>query len=353
MNGKAYTGPVNLGSATSATLALPENSSAANQVYALTLTNSSQPSFLATTTLTVDRPKVVTFLAPGGSFPALYESFGPGLAVDPSGNVWATGYDYSTLLEAPLGASPTGLVNFPSVTVSGVSSLDGPEGIAVDPSGNVWVANYSNDTVTEIPAGSTPGSTSVVFSGSSYSFDSPEGIAVDPSGNVWVANYYGDTVTEIPKGSPSATPVVFRGSSYSFSHPYGIAVDSSGNVWVANYSSGTVTEIPKGSPSATPVVFPNSWFDGGAESVAVDGAGNVWVGTYYGLTEIPAGSTPSSTPVIFSSSLLDAAGAYYGGEFFSIAVDQSGNVWLVNYYRGDLQELVGVAAPRKSSVPLL
>ncbi len=306
MNGKAYTGPVNLGSATSATLALPENSSAANQVYALTLTNSSQPSFLATTTLTVDRPKVVTFLAPGGSFPALYESFGPGLAVDPSGNVWATGYDYSTLLEAPLGASPTGLVNFPSVTVSGVSSLDGPEGIAVDPSGNVWVANY-----------------------------------------------YGDTVTEIPKGSPSATPVVFRGSSYSFSHPYGIAVDSSGNVWVANYSSGTVTEIPKGSPSATPVVFPNSWFDGGAESVAVDGAGNVWVGTYYGLTEIPAGSTPSSTPVIFSSSLLDAAGAYYGGEFFSIAVDQSGNVWLVNYYRGDLQELVGVAAPRKSSVPLL
>ncbi len=307
MNGKAYTGPVNLGSATSATLALPENSSAANQVYALTLTNSSQPSFLATTTLTVDRPKVVTFLAPGGSFPALYESFGPGLAVDPSGNVWATGYDYSTLLEAPLGASPTGLVNFPSVTVSGVSSLDGPEGIAVDPSGNVWVANYSNDTVTEIPAGSTPGSTSVVFSGSSYSFDSPEGIAVDPSGNVWVANYYGDTVTEIPKGSPSATPVV----------------------------------------------FPNSWFDGGAESVAVDGAGNVWVGTYYGLTEIPAGSTPSSTPVIFSSSLLDAAGAYYGGEFFSIAVDQSGNVWLVNYYRGDLQELVGVAAPRKSSVPLL
>ncbi len=260
MNGKAYTGPVNLGSATSATLALPENSSAANQVYALTLTNSSQPSFLATTTLTVDRPKVVTFLAPGGSFPALYESFGPGLAVDPSGNVWATGYDYSTLLEAPLGASPTGLVNFPSVTVSGVSSLDGPEGIAVDPSGNVWVANY-----------------------------------------------YGDTVTEIPKGSPSATPVV----------------------------------------------FPNSWFDGGAESVAVDGAGNVWVGTYYGLTEIPAGSTPSSTPVIFSSSLLDAAGAYYGGEFFSIAVDQSGNVWLVNYYRGDLQELVGVAAPRKSSVPLL
>ncbi len=306
MNGKAYTGPVNLGSATSATLALPENSSAANQVYALTLTNSSQPSFLATTTLTVDRPKVVTFLAPGGSFPALYESFGPGLAVDPSGNVWATGYDYSTLLEAPLGASPTGLVNFPSVTVSGVSSLDGPEGIAVDPS---W--------------------------------------------NVWVANYYGDTVTEIPKGSPSATPVVFRGSSYSFSHPYGIAVDSSGNVWVANYSSGTVTEIPKGSPSATPVVFPNSWFDGGAESVAVDGAGNVWVGTYYGLTEIPAGSTPSSTPVIFSSSLLDAAGAYYGGEFFSIAVDQSGNVWLVNYYRGDLQELVGVAAPRKSSVPLL
>ncbi len=319
VNGKAYQGPVNLGRSTSATITLPENTSATNQVYSLALSNSAQVSFLASATVTVDHPVVVTFIAPGGSDGGL--DHGRSLAIDSRGNVWAAGwpgYFNGTLFEAPLGSEPAGLIRFP-VTVSGVTALDEPYSLAADQQGNLWVANAAFDynyngtgagQVIEIPAGSAPSSAPLVFA--------------NPS-----------------SGSPF------------FAEPYGIAIDQKGNVWVVDDrednghfgASNTVTEIPAG--SSTPVVFPANWFDGGAESVTVDGAGNVWVGTQYGVTEIPAGSSPSSAPVIFSPKLFGANTYGLNG----ISVDQQGNLWVLNTSQGSLQELLQAAAPLPFSVP--
>jgi sugar lactone lactonase YvrE len=371
VNGKAYQGPVNLGRSTSATITLPENTSATNQVYSLALSNSAQVSFLASATVTVDHPVVVTFIAPGGSDGGL--DHGRSLAIDSRGNVWAAGwpgYFNGTLFEAPLGSEPAGLIRFP-VTVSGVTALDEPYSLAADQQGNLWVANAAFDynyngtgagQVIEIPAGSAPSSAPLVFanpsSGSPF-FGGPRGIAVDGSGNVWVANYANNTVTEIPAGSAPGnfSPSVFNssGSTSVFDGPKGIAVDSSGNVWVTNQLGNTVTEIPTGSAPATfkPVIFANpssgSPFFAEPYGIAIDQKGNVWVvddrednghfGASNTVTEIPAGS---STPVVFPANWFDG-----GAE--SVTVDGAGNVWVGTQY--GVTEIPAGSSP--SSAPVI
>ncbi len=131
----------------------------------------------------------ITELSPTGTTIATYPSTGTSiatysggcftLAIDPSGNIWATGSNTVTKL------SPAG------ITIGVYTVGQNPAGIAIDASGNVWVTNNGSGTVTELNIdGKTIGTYRVGVD--------PRGIAIDGAGNVWVANSGDGTITKIP-----------------------------------------------------------------------------------------------------------------------------------------------------------
>jgi DNA-binding beta-propeller fold protein YncE len=195
-----------------------------------------------------------------------------GVAVDSSGNVWASDYQDNRIQE----------FNNNGTFLRSVSGLYAPGGVAVDPSGNVWVADGGNTRVVEftstgsfIQAVGTPGTGNGQFK---FPFD----VTADSSGNIWVA----DNNNDIQEFSRSGAFLRNFGSVGSgngqFSTPIGVAVDSVGNVFVADYGNNRIEELT--TDGAFIQAF-GSYGSGDGQfnnpvDVALDSSGNVWVADY-------------------------------------------------------------------------
>ena len=249
------------------------------------------------------------------------------ITIDASGNVWVTNdsnYQGNTVSEL------TYISNYTTANTFSVGS--GPAGIALDFTGNVWVVNQGGNTVSEITYASNYTTANTFAVGTV-----PLGIAIDASGNVWVTNSGGGgpPVFTVTKLSSSGSNL---GTYSTIGSPLGIAIDPYGNVWVANNwcGSGTVCDLNKensisefnstGSIVGTYTVGLRPW------GVAIDASGNIWVvndvdGT---VTELnPSGSAIATYPV--------------GSAPTGIAIDASGNVWVENWGDGSVTEIIGVA----------
>ena len=182
-----------------------------------------------------------------------------GIAIGATGNVWVANVD-----DGITELSSTGS------TLSGSSGDESANGgyenyqIAIDPSGDVWAVGFDSEIVSRL---SSSGS---VLDGYSAAYNAyPSDIAIDGAGNVFVTNYYGGaggaSVSEWSSSSGNVTANLEGGGYYSLGmdDPWSLAVDGSGNVWVANLSSvcnsafcpGSVTEfVGIGAPTVTPLV---------------------------------------------------------------------------------------------------
>ena len=274
------------------------------------------------------------------------DEVGYGIAVDATGNVYATGYS-----EADWGGSPVSthsgsydvfvakLSNSGSLTwhtFLGSSSTDQSYGIAVDASGNVYATGYSEATwgspVNAFSAGidhedafaakldSSGNLTWHTFLGSADDDDDTDnndtgrGIAVDASGNVYVTGFsdadWGSPVSAFSGDSESDAFVAklnssgvrqwhtFMGSS-SRDRGYGIAIDGSANVYVTGSSDATW-----GSPEID--------YAGDSDAFAA---------------ELSSSGTLAWNAFLGSSSEGDSG--------YGIAVDASGNVYVTGYSYAD------------------
>jgi len=158
----------------------------------------------------------------------------------------------------------------------------------------------------------------------------PPALAIDAAGNVWAVNYSGNAVTEITVSGAGTSYFSYTGGNIS--HPGTIAIDSAGNAWVTNSSGNTVTEIMGSGAAATyftsyggaSSLYPYG-FGGGPVTLAIDGTGNVWV----------VGETAGVTEIIGSGA--SASYSYYnagGGSATGIAIDDAGNAWVSNNASG-------------------
>ena len=296
-----------------------------------------------------------------------------GIAVDPSGNAYVTGYTASTdfplvnpVQSSPGGGTcsedgvdttacfdafvtklnPTGTALVYSTYLGG-SNEDYGAGIAVDASGNAFVAGYTNSTdfpvqnalqsenaggwdafVTELSADGASLIYSTYWGGSSD--DIGTGVAVDSSGNAYISGY-----TDSPDFpvTPGALQVNYGGGNHngfvvkfnsggaqlgystflggnSDDYAYGVAVDSAGDAYLTGATNST--NFPN-----VNAFQPN--YAGGLCAVAPN--------TFPCYDAFVAKLNPAGSALIYST-YLGGTGSDYG---YAIALDGSSNAYVTGY----------------------
>lgn len=217
-----------------------------------------------------------------------------GTVIDYEGNVWFVNNEPSAdcpgcgnTLTLFSGGDPGNPVTF---AYPGTNTLSGPFDIALDTDGNLWITNGAGNTVTQIDSLGNP---IMETRPGCCGLHEPRTLAVDSLGNVWVANLSGPTeadggsVTLLDPFGENAPGSPFRGGGML--GPWGVAIDGGDNVWVADFAGRTLVNLcgarrgncPQGLSTGDPV-SPDTGYDGGGAlqhltDVAVDQAGNVWV----------------------------------------------------------------------------
>jgi len=254
------------------------------------------------------------------------------IAVDASGNVWIPGWSTST---------PYGLMKLSSlgVVLSPPNGFMGggpsnPYGLAVDPSGNVWATNpvfAANTTVTvsEFSNAGSPLSPSTGFVPNNAELG--VSIAPDGNGNAWLP--YGNGVAELS----SAGEMVVANPGTGLGLPLrGIAVDADGDVWGAvekgggDVATGFFAEFSSSGAAINPPTL--GQYSCGAlpfteqltEGAAIDASGSLWLVDSAGFVKESVAAIPpcSGTGGGFVYQIEDRGG--------DVAIDGDGNAWTIS-----------------------
>lgn len=248
-----------------------------------------------------------------------------GIAVDSSGNVYATGSISGGADAIVTKYNTSGILQWQQAVNSSSSGDLALNGIAVDSSGNVYVAGYwNNGYVTYdvlIAKYNTSGTLQWqrVLDGGSNDFG--YGIAVDSSGNVYVGGYSAVSGTyhfQLEKYSTGGVIQWQRSlSSANTDQALAVAVDSSGNVYISGLSSGNGALIAKYNTSGT-IQWQRKLGTGStSKGLSVDSLGNFYIagsistattGTYNMLVaKLPGDGSLTGTYTIGGTSYTYAA----------------------------------------------
>ncbi len=152
--------------------------------------------------------------------------YGPrGLAFDSFGNLYVAnrgGYYISKIF-------PNG-VGFPWASVSRTGGFQ-PEALAFDSAGNLYATSYRLDRGCTLEKFDAFGNWLGTFANLGFSV---EGLALDSEGNLYVSESSSDTIT---KFTVNGVGTVFADASDGLSSPRGLAFDSNGNLYVCNAHS--------------------------------------------------------------------------------------------------------------------
>jgi sugar lactone lactonase YvrE len=191
-----------------------------------------------------------------------------GLAIDGSGNLWVSDFNYNRVLEfvPPFtnGMNATlviGQANFTSnATATTSTGLSGSGAVAFDHSGNLWVTDlFNNRVLAYVPPFATGMAASLVIGQADFvsggaattaaGLDYPLGIAFDGAGNLWIGDSLNNRVLAfVPPftngqlaigvlGQPDFVTGTPNLSQSGFSQPSGLAFDSKGRLAVADFTN--------------------------------------------------------------------------------------------------------------------
>jgi streptogramin lyase len=131
-------------------------------------------------------------------------------------------------------------------------------------------------------------------------------VALDLHGNVWVSNFSAIRgVYSFSEVASNGTVLLNKQSTGNLGSPGGAAVDAGGQFWIANYTGNSITEIAgNDAPVAAGTALSPAGFGQDAGlflpfSLALDQSGNVWVSNQAGnsLTMFFGLATPTATPM--------------------------------------------------------
>ena len=291
-------------------------------------------------------------------------------------------------------AFPTSLSAAPNDWTVGIvynnSQVSSALALNVDAYDNVYVASSLNAELLQFsPQGAvlSPTSTSTVTGTSvpqsgwmqsnyvtSSKGDNFRSIAIDPTGNLWLSDGVqsaGSTgVYEYSPGGTGVSPTQGTVTNRTYTpvntdyNNYAIAADKYGDVWTASYKKSTCTSGVSGNTTACALVefVPSTYtaYDtfgtgaytaqqpdaNGSRGLAVDSnTGNIWM-TDIGSanaslfkTTLVSGGAATATGSATAISLGSTADSTYG-----VAVDKSGNAWIVGSTTGGLYEVSSAGA---------
>jgi len=282
------------------------------------------------------------------------------IVVDGSGNVYVTGlsegsvtsYDYCTIKYNSSGVQQW------VVRYNGPGNNDDrANSIAVDGSGNVYVTGRSCGSGTgpdycTIKYNSSGAQQWVArYNGPGNDWDNASSIALDGSGNVYVTGWSygsgtGPDYCTIKYNSSGAQQwvAIYNGPGNDWDDASSIALDGSGNVYVTGESDGggtsrdycTIKYNSEGIQQWVVRYNGPGYGDDYANSIAVDGSGNVYV-----TGESDGGGTSRDYCTIkYNSEGIQQWVVRYNGpgnswdDAYSIALDDSGNVYVTGYSKG-------------------
>jgi hypothetical protein len=291
------------------------------------------------------------------------------IAIDPLGNAWIVN-DVGSLTEL----SPYGIGLSGSAGYTGGGLTNPKDGMAIDGKGNVWTVSYSPDAVSWFAGANAtingvptpPGTPLSPSSGYTQGVSKPTGaIGVDTFGTVWVLNTGNNSAAEFSSSTgsfiqsdfgyqltvppPPSLSVLLQGPGRN------LAIDNAGDVYLPTGNPPEqLSELQAGGSSSnfggTGAVYPSIQSQY-AQFLALDGAGHIWVLVTGSYTCISGASTLDSVVELNGSGVplnTNSTGCGYranglGPSNDAIAVDGSGDVWILSY--GSVTEFIGVATP--------
>ncbi len=267
----------------------------------------------------------------------LYVNYGGGgmssptaLGVDSTGSVWVANYFGVASKFSSLGQP---------VFASGISGtgLNDSYGLAIDASDNVWIPNeqspgYGNSVTVLNSAGqSISGTTGFTSGGLNY----PVAVAIDTNATAWIVDYGDAHVTLFSSsGAPLSGTAGYTGPSVAF--PVSVAIDANHNAWIGDQNDGGITRF---SSSGASTAF--SCCNGPA-GLATDQSGNLWVANYYGDNVIELNTTSGNV-----TSTATGGGIYHPQ---AIAVDGAGNIWTASFRNSALSQIAGATSPSPGQI---
>lgn len=294
---------------------------------------------------------------------------GFGIAIDPSGNIWASNFGWGDDLPSPTGNGSVSEFDSKGNAVSGSTGYQGGtyrvQGIVADPAGNIWLASFENNSLIVFPGGDANNPLPPVGTA-----DGPFGLALAADGSVWLTcsgGMFSHSVSHISNYS-LANGEFTCNSTQQLGHSLkGVSIDSQGNIWAASGGDNAVYMLDsagnvKGKYSGGGI--DNPW------SATVDGDDNIWVANFgpmvRGSDYIRAGisklagansdpklgydtgdpispSTGYTLPSAGDQVTLANGDPLYGPgrppsysplqRQTSLMIDQAGNVWAINNFK--------------------
>ena len=252
------------------------------------------------------------------------------------------------------------------------AQVNSPDGIAVDASGNIYIADRNNHRIRKIDAvtghiSTVAGTGTAGFSGdgaaaTAAQLNSPRGIAVDSSGNIYVGDNSNHRIRKIDAATGNISTVAgtstggFSGdgaaaTSAQLNDPEGVALDSSGNIYIADAGNERIRKVTVADGNISTVAGTGARGtsgDGGAATaaplnspydVAVDSSGNIYIVDYsiHRIRKVTV-STGIISTVAGSGSTTTGAFAGDGGAAtaarlnfpYRVALDSSGNIYIAD-----------------------
>ncbi len=226
-----------------------------------------------------------------------------GIVVDRAGNVYVTGYSFSTESNddyVTIKYDSEGRVEWLRRYNGPNNGYDGARAIAIDDSGNVYVTGRSEGDYATIKYSPTGEERWVArYNGLGNGDDYAYAIAVDQDGNVYVTGYSEGSATYYDYATVKYNPsgeeqwvARYNGLGNGNDFAYALALDQLGNVYVTGTSYGfdtsndfaTIKYGPDGQEKWVALYDGTGNNDDRAYAISVDSAGNVYVtGESYGF----------------------------------------------------------------------
>jgi large repetitive protein len=273
-----------------------------------------------------------------------------GVAVDGAGNVYIADTDNNVVREVNVALNT--IVTVAGTGASGYTGdghaatsaqLNRPQGVVVDGQGNVYIADTGNNVIREVSGGTITtiaGTGTAGFSGdggtaTAADLNVPSGVAIDPSGNLYIADSLNERIRVVSGGNINTYAGSNNGgyagdggaaTAAELDAPQGVACDAAGNVFIADARNYVIRKVNAvtGKISTVAGNNPNDQFGDGKGGFTY---GNGQSGEQYTGNGIAQG--------------LPTGGGGGAGIYapYGVTIDQSGNIFIAEYFDQIVREV--------------